>query len=428
MLNNKIYKLGSGRFFMVTKYDVFELVYKTRLLRPKEIVEKLGKTEKDYKNIYRILTELEKEKLLFKKEEYFGAKKEGKSKALYEIILYCLSNNINHNLLLDKNLMNFVWTGLGKGKISQKSTDLNPRTFAKYIQILNKYGLILISSKKPLKARIFYNTLLNNLLVYFGFKHLDIKKEELNYTEEIKKELSLYNKLRKKNESGFQRIANEFEVSFVHHSLSLEGNPITLPDTIKILKDKITPANLKTEDIDELKNYQTAILQMLKDSQQKRLLSIESVLNYHKLAMAHRQEIAGKIRKVGVYIKGNLDFKISKAEDIRADLEKLFERYNSFIKTKKRDTEEILEFASYFHNEFQHIHPFVDGNSRITRLITFHLLNHMNIPILDIPFGLLEDYMEQTKGSRSRNDKTFQQSLSRIILFNLKKINERLSG
>ena len=428
MLNSKIYKLGSSRFLMVTKYDVFELVYKNRLLRPKEIVEKLGKTEKDYKNIYRILTELENEKLLFKKEEYFGAKKEGKSKALYEIILYCLSNNINYNLLLDKNLMNFVFVGLSKGEVNQKSTKLNPRTFAKYIQILNKYGLILISSKKPLKARIFYNTLLNNLLFYFGFKHLNAKKEDLNYTEEIKKELSLYNKLRKKNELSFQKIVSEFEVSFVYHSLSLEGNPITLPDTIKILKDKITPANLKTEDVDELKNYQTAILQMIKDSQQRKSLSIESVLNCHKLALAQRQEIAGKIREIEVYIKGNPDFKVSKAKDIKADLEKLFEKYNLFIKTKKRDTGGILEFASYFHNEFQHIHPFVDGNSRITRLITFHLLNSMNIPILDIPFGLLEDYMEQTKGSRSRNDKTFQQSLSRIILFNLKKINEKLSG
>jgi len=413
---------------MVTKYDVFEVVYKTGLLRPREIVEKLGKTEKDYKNIYRILTELENEKLLFKKEEYFGAKKEGKSKALYEIILYCLSNNINYNLLLDKNLMNFVWNGLSKGEINQKSTNLNPRTFTKYVQILNKYGLMLINSKKPLKAKIFYNTLINNLLVYFGFKHLEVKKETTDYREEIKKELSFYNKLRKKNEVGFQRIVSEFEVSFIHHSLSLEGNPITLPDTIKILKDKITPANLKTEDVDELKNYQIAILQMLKDSQQRKPLSIESVLNYHKLALAHRQEIAGKIREVEVYIKGNPNFKVSKAEIIKLELEKLFEKYNEFIKGKKRNIDSILEFASYFHNEFQHIHPFEDGNSRITRLITFHLLNSMSIPILDIPFGLLEDYLEQAKGSKSRDDKAFKQSLSRIILFNLKKINEKLEG
>ena len=411
---------------MVTKYDVFEIVYKNRSLKPKDIIEKLGKTGESYKNIYRILAGLEKEKLLFKKEEYFGAKKEGKSKALYEIIVYCLSNDINYNLLLDQNLMRVVWLGLSKGEINQKSINVNPRTFAKYVQILNRYGLILVNSKKPLRAGVFYNTLINNLLVYFDFKHLNIKKTDLNYTEEIKKEILLYNKLRKKNEAGFQKIVNEFEVSFVHHSLSLEGNPITLPDTIKILKDKIIPANLRMEDVDELKNYQASLLQMLSDSQQRNLISIELVLTYHKLAMAHRQDIAGKIREVEVFIKGNPGFKVAKVKDIRTALERLFEKYNEFIKNKRNNIESIIRFAAYFHNEFQHIHPFVDGNSRITRLITFHLINSMNIPILDIPFGLLEDYMKQTKNSKSRSDKAFEQSLSRIVLFNLKKINEKL--
>lgn len=412
---------------MVTKNDVFEIVYKNELLRPKEIVEKLGKAEIDYKNLYRILTELEKEGILFKKDEFFGAKKQGKPKELYEIIEYCLKNNINYNLLLDKNLMSFVWRGLKDGGFNQKKSKINPRTFKKYIEVLNKYGLILITSRKPLKARVFYNALINNLLVYFNFKHLDIKKSEPDYLSEIQKELLLYKKLRKKNEVGFQRIVSEFEVNFVHHSLSLEGNPITLPDTIKILKDKIIPADLKAEDVDELKNYQVAILQMLNDSQQKRLLSIETALNYHKLALAHRPEIAGKIREVEVYIRGNPDFTISRAKDVKIGLGRLFDKYNEFVK-KKNNLKDILLFASYFHNEFQHIHPFEDGNSRITRLITFHLLNSSGIPILDIPFGLLEDYMNQTKNSKSRNDISFQKSLSRIILFNLKKINEKLSS
>ena len=44
---------------MVTKYDVFEIVYKNKIFRPIDIVNKLGRSEKDYKNIHRILVELE---------------------------------------------------------------------------------------------------------------------------------------------------------------------------------------------------------------------------------------------------------------------------------------------------------------------------------------------------------------------------------
>ena len=411
---------------MVTKYDVFEIIYKNKIFRPIDIVNKLGRSEKDYKNIHRILVELEENKLLIKTEGGFEINKNNKSRSLYEIIYFCLSNDINYNLLLDKNLIQFVFNGLRRGEINQKNTNVNPRTFTKYFKILDKYGLLLWISKKPLRARIFYNTLINNLLVYFDFGHLNLKKISEDYISEVEKGLSVYKRLRKKNEIGFQKIVNEFEVYFVHHSLSLEGNPITLPDTVKILRDKIIPANLKTQDVDALKNYQNAILIMLRDAQSGKQLTIEGILNYHKIAMAHEPEIAGKIREVEVHIKKNPNFMVSKAENVRKDLEALFIKYNNFVK-KKTSIKEIINFASYFHNEFQHIHPFVDGNSRTTRLITFHLLHLKGIPILDIPFGLLDDYMNQTKGSKNRDDKNFAQSLGRIILFNIKKINEKLS-
>ena len=75
----------------------------------------------------------------------------------------------------------------------------------------------------------------------------------------------------------YKKIVSEFEISFVHHSLVLEGNPITLPDTFKILKDNIIPAKLRGEDVDEVKNYQTAILKMLKDAGDKKPLTLQQL-------------------------------------------------------------------------------------------------------------------------------------------------------
>jgi hypothetical protein len=46
--------------------------------------------------------------------------------------------------------------------------------------------------------------------------------------------------------------------------------------------------------------------------------------------------------------------------------------------------------------------------------------------MLDIPFGLLDEYLSYTKGSKKRNDKKLFENLQKTILFNLKKINERL--
>ncbi len=411
---------------MVTRYDVFEIVYKNRaLLKPIEVVRKLNKDKKEYHIIHRYLRELVKEKLLIKKKGGFESEISKKSELLYDLILYCVKHGINYNFILDKNLAGFISQALQKGEINSKNIQLNPRTIRKYTEILDRYGMILIISEKPLRAEIFYNTLLNNLLVYFDYRHIVIGKGPKDYLPEIRKWLGTYRKLKKKDEAKYRRIASEFEIPFIYHSLSLEGNPITLPDTIKILKDKLIPANLNASDVDEIKNYREAMLQMLKDTSERKPLSLQMVLDYHRIAMRHHSYLAGSIREIPVHIKGNPDFKTTPPQDIRRDLENIFDKYNDFIRGKKITLEETLKFAVYFHNEFQHIHPFEDGNSRTTRLITFHLLQSMDIPILDIPFGLLDEYLNYTKGSKNREDTKLYQSLQKIILFNLKRINKR---
>ncbi|MCX6741706.1 MAG: Fic family protein [Candidatus Pacearchaeota archaeon] len=414
---------------MVTKYDIFELVYKNRApIKPIDVVKKLNKDEREYHLIHRYLRELANEKLLIKKKQGFQTETTKKSELLYSLIYYCLKNGINYNFLLDRNFAQFVYKGLQEDEINSKNIKLNPRTLKKYVEILYKYGMILIISEKPLRAKIFYNILLNNLLVYFEYKHYFTTKKIKDYIPEISKELEIYRKLRKKDEVKYQKIINEFEIQFIYHSLSLEGNPITLPDTIKILKDKLISANLKSIDVDEIKNYQEAMSQMIMDANERKPLSLQIVLGYHKLAMRHHPHLAGNIRTINVFIKGNPNFKITPPREIKAELEKLFDKYNEFIKRKKVSLKETLQFASYFHNEFQHIHPFEDGNSRTTRLITFHLLQSQGIPILDIPFGLLDEYMDSTKASKSREDKALLNNLQKIILFNLKKINDKLTS
>ena len=411
---------------MVTKYYVFETVYKYRHpIKPIEVLKILNKTEREYNNIIRLISELVNEGLLIKTPYGFQVKKTDKAKTLYDIIYHCLSNDLNYNSLIDLSLMQFVSLALKQKEITSKDIKLSPKTLRKYIDILNENSLILIISEKPLRVKVFYNTLLNNLLVYFGYKHEVITEDSTDYIEEISRELALFKKLRKGKEQRYKQIIEELEVYFIHHSLYLEGNPITLPQTRKILKDKIIPSNLRMNDVDEIKNYQKAIFQMIQDSQSKRPLTIPTILNYHGLAMAHIPEIAGKIRKTEVYIKGNPNFKITKAEKLEEELNKLLKVYNEFI-NKKSSLKETLAFAVYFHNEFQHIHPFMDGNSRTTRLITFHLLQSKKIPITDIPFGLLDEYLNYTKGSKKREDPKLYSTLQKILFFNLKKINEKL--
>ena len=187
---------------MVTKYDVFEIVYKNRApLKPIEVVRRLNKDEREYHTIHRLLRELKNEKLLIKKKNSFQAEISEKSELLYRLILYCIKNGINYNFILDKNFAEFISKSLQKEEINIDNIKLNPRTVKKYIEILDRYGMILIISEKPLRAKVFYNILLNNLLVYFGYKHEIVAESSKSYIPEIKKELEIYARLRKKEES-----------------------------------------------------------------------------------------------------------------------------------------------------------------------------------------------------------------------------------
>ncbi|MDD3473334.1 MAG: Fic family protein [Syntrophaceae bacterium] len=314
-----------------------------------------------------------------------------------------------------------------KKSFSAGDIGLHPRTFAKISNILEKNGFLVILSRKPFKAVVPYNSFLGNLLAYYGHASLAARRKDIEYLKEIEKELSKFRKLRARNFQRYRSILEAFQIRFIHHSLSIEGNPITLAQTFRLLQDKIVPENLKMDSVMEVQGYQKAFQQMLKNVQDEIALSLDIILNYHFMAMQYRPDIAGKIRDVPVFIRGNEDFEVADVENIKPMLEELIKRHNALLKKTTLSLPEILDFAAYLHNEFQHIHPFFDGNSRTTRIITFHFLLMNDIPIFDIPLGMLEEYVRATKGSASRNDAMLKQALQIIILHNLKTINEKLA-
>ena len=410
---------------MATKYDIFEFMHDKGNIKVGDILKAFKKSKKDYNSVYKILQKLEKEKIISKTSKGFQTVISSKNELLYKLISFCIANGINYNNILDKGIVDFIKEALQKRRFSIEDFKLNPRTFKNYLCLLYKNGFLIVFSWKPLVATLPYNSFLGNSLKYFGHDVFSARRREDEYLEDIEKELKIFRRLGKKNERKYHEIIEKYEIRFIQHSLNLEGNPITLPETIKLLQDQIIPKDMKAVDVQEIQNYQKALSKMLKDSFENKLLNKESILNYHFTAMQHNPKIAGKIRKVNVYIKGNIDFKVASVNEIEKKMEILLGRYDEFA-SKKHSLKETLSFASYFHNELQFIHPFTDGNSRVTRLLAFHILRSQDIPIIDIPLGLLEEYLFSTKGAKRRDDMKLNHVFQSVILYNLKMINDQL--
>ncbi len=412
---------------MVTKLDVFIWLYEKGGPRKTiDIVKGLNQKSTEYDKIRKMLDALVNNRMIVKTEHNFEKITNNKNQHFFDMLKYCITNGVNYNDLFDETVAEYLSRAFSKKSFAAKDVKLHPRTFARVSQILEKNGFLIVLSRKPFKAVAPFNSFLRDLIAYYGHKSIIVRKQECDFLDEIKKELLKFNKLKAKNIREYQEILKSFQIKFIYHSLSIEGNPVTLPQTIKLLKDKVVPENLSVESVQEVQNYQRAFLQMLRNVEDDAPLTKESMLNYHFTAMQHKPKWAGKIRDDYVVIKGNKDFKLAKPEEIGHLLDNLINEYNDFIK-RNHSLREVFDFAAYLHNEFQYIHPFFDGNSRTTRLITFQFLQMNGIPVFDIPLGVLEEYVGSTKGSKKRDEKELAQVLQKVVLYNLKAINERFS-
>ena len=319
-------------------------------------------------------------------------------------------------------MINFIGKASKKEFFTIKDVPVHPQTYKLYSVALSKYGFLFMSSKKPLKCKMLRHHFLIDIMKFFNKTYSFYKPTHHTFITEIKKELKRYNSNLRINPLLVDDFEKKEEANFVYSSLSLEGNPLTLPETQKLVLDKVIPSSYNIVHIQEVTNYKKAVDLMLKTSKSKIKLDLNLIFRYHELAMSHIEE-SGKIRGQNVRIGTNPNFKTSDWKSIKAKLGNLMKKYKEFESTKK-DINDTIEFASFFHNEFQRIHPFIDGNSRTSRLLMLHILRSHRIPLMDIPLGYFDLYLDLTKRSKKRDDKSFRNLIEEIIYANLRKINE----
>ena len=154
------------------------------------------------------------------------------------------------------------------------------------------------------------------------------------------------------------KLRRENKIKTIHHSLAIEGNPLTLDQITAILDNKriIGPKVQINEVLNAIKVYDQLFKYLnLKESDLK---------NSHKILMYDLVKMPGAYRTTNVGIlKGTQVGHIAPQPKFVPSLMKnLFSYLNG--KTEKS----FLIKACVFHYEVEFIHPFEDGNGRIGRL------------------------------------------------------------
>jgi Fic family protein len=231
--------------------------------------------------------------------------------------------------------------------------------------------------------------------------------------QEIKKLKKEIDNLKPLSKGELAELKKWYDVTYTFHSNAIEGNTLTLAETKIIVEDGLTVAGHPLREILEAKNHKEVIDDLIRVVQKKKDLDEKILLKLHKILIKSiDDENAGKYRKVQVYITGEEKLP-PKAQEIPTLMKIYFLWYD---KNKKKINP--VDLAATAHYRLVKIHPFVDGNGRIARIISNLILMRAGYPLVIIPIVRRQDYISSL--SSKKFEKDFVKFFKEIVLENIK--------
>ena len=213
-----------------------------------------------------------------------------------------------------------------------------------------------------------------------------LSKEDEMVLEKIKRDF------RKEPKENYENRYESFCSLFAYDSTGIEGNTLNLEETSFLLFEGLVPKEKSLREVYEVTNHKKAFDYILN---YKEDITKEFILKLHELVVLNtlRRDLEsqiGRYRKVQVFIGRSIP---PKPQDVPDKMAGLLRWYSSNKKSLHP-----LVLASHFHAEFEKIHPFVDGNGRVGRLLMNFIMRKNSFPMINIPkkkkfryYGTLQD-------------------------------------
>jgi Fic family protein len=170
------------------------------------------------------------------------------------------------------------------------------------------------------------------------------------------------------------RLEESFDVDYTYNSNRIEGNILTFVETDLVVNKGITIGGKPMRDHTEAINHHEAIF-FIRDLAARNVdITPTTLKQIHGLILHGIDRTnAGVYRKVSVTVGKHVP---PPAFLIERRMEELFEFYEA-----NKATLHPVELAAQFHEKFETIHPFIDGNGRSGRLVMNLILIRAGYPI-----------------------------------------------
>ena len=199
--------------------------------------------------------------------------------------------------------------------------------------------------------------------------------------------------------SAREKYIDQFMIKFTYDTNRIEGSRLTFQETASLLEDKITPPNKPLKDVKEAEAHKEVFYKML---EHKGDLNLKLVLYWHKLLFENsKSDIAGKIRTYQVEISGS-----KFVPPFPAELNTLLREFFGWYRREKTKLHPVM-LAALAHLKFVSMHPFGDGNGRISRIVMNFVLHKYDYPMLNIAYVNRSGYYNALERSQIKEDEHF---------------------
>lgn len=201
-----------------------------------------------------------------------------------------------------------------------------------------------------------------------NWKHIEISYNVRDFLTRLDTQKVRLDSFRPIPAYKIKSIKESLDLEWTYNSNSIEGNTLTLMETLVVVKDGLTIAGKTLQEHFEAVNHTEAIQFVEELVQPGYTLHKRDILEVHALVLDKiDKDIAGRYRTGDVRIQGA---NFTPPDALIVD--ELMDNLISWYHTEGQKLHPIVR-VSVFHHRFVWIHPFFDGNGRTARLI-FNLL------------------------------------------------------
>ena len=255
--------------------------------------------------------------------------------------------------------------------------------------------------------------LLNELIA-----EIDKRKEQLDAFGELSDDVK-------------KRLEEKIRLDWNYHSNAIEGNQLSLGETKSLLLYGLTAKGKSLKDVLDMKGHEKGLQRLYSIVNKEVNITEKVVMDFHSIIMSdpfedNKEVQPGKYKTVpNEIIINEIGEKVefTMPENVVTEINKLINWLSNVMNPPKRDRKKYtlhpLLIAATFHLEFVLIHPFADGNGRMSRILMNLILMQCGFPPIVIKVEERTAYINALNRSRNEGVEIFAEFLGECLLRSL---------